>query len=99
MFDYSYSLPKYWKIRVGSSFRSRGGYIHNLKAIVPHRAFDRYYYTNDIALVVVTKPFLFGRNIRQSTIIKYGVEIKPNSICTLIGWGVLEVSITKLFLF
>ncbi|XP_053617359.1 trypsin, alkaline C-like [Plodia interpunctella] len=87
----NYTQPKYWKIRVGSSFRSRGGMLYNVKTIVPHRNFDKYFYTRDIAIVVVSKPFLMGRNVRQGTIITRGTELKPNSICTLVGWGSKEV--------
>ncbi|PZC80610.1 hypothetical protein B5X24_HaOG200408 [Helicoverpa armigera] len=86
----NYTHPKYWKLRVGSSYRSGGGVLHNLKTIIPHRGFDKYFYTNDIAIVVVSKPFAFNTNVRQGTIIKQGVEIKPDSLCTLVGWGVLE---------
>ncbi|XP_028035246.1 trypsin, alkaline A-like [Bombyx mandarina] len=86
----NYSLPKYWRVRVGSSYRSRGGFIHGLKTIITHRGFDQLYYTNDIAMVVVTKTFIFSPKVRQGTIVKYGTEISPNSICTLIGWGVKE---------
>ncbi|XP_075983978.1 trypsin, alkaline A-like [Anticarsia gemmatalis] len=86
----NYTQPKYWKIRVGSSYRTRGGAMHNLKTIIPHNEFDKYYYTNDIAIVVVSKQFTFNNNVKQSTIIKQGVEIKPDSLCQLVGWGVLE---------
>ncbi|XP_026755156.3 trypsin, alkaline C-like [Galleria mellonella] len=87
----NYTLPKYWKVRVGSSYRTRGGVLHNVKTIIPHHAFDKYFYTNDIAMVVVSKPFQLGGNVRQGTIIKRGVEVKSNSICTLIGWGANQV--------
>ncbi|XP_026737030.1 trypsin, alkaline C-like [Trichoplusia ni] len=86
----NYTLPKYWKIRVGSTYRTRGGVLHNIKSIIPHQAFDKYFYTNDIAMVVVSRPFSFNSYVKQSTIIKQGVEIKPNSMATLIGWGVIE---------
>lgn len=86
----SYSNPKYWKIRVGSSYRNRGGVIHDMKLIIPHPDFDKVYYTNDIAIVVASKQFIFNNNVKQSTIIKQDVEIKPDSICQLAGWGVLE---------
>ncbi|KAM3964011.1 LOW QUALITY PROTEIN: trypsin, alkaline A [Aphomia sociella] len=83
----NHTLPKYWKVRVGSSYRSRGGVLYNVKIIIPHHNFDKYFYTNDIAVVVVSKQFLLGGKVRQGTIIRHGVEVKPNSICTLIGWA------------
>nr|XP_013189650.1 unnamed protein product [Amyelois transitella] len=87
----NYTQPKYWKIRVGSSFRSRGGVSHSVKTIIPHQKFNKYYYTRDIAVVVVTRPFVLGQNVRQGTIINRGTEVKPNSLCTLVGWGSKEV--------
>lgn len=89
---YSYSLPKYWKIRVGSSYRSQGGSLHRIKTIIVHRDFNPYYYTNDIAVLVVAKPFTLGLGVRQGTISKLGNEIRTNSTCTVIGWGATEVS-------
>ena len=50
-----------------------------------------YFYTHDIAIVVVARQFSFNTNVRQGTIIKQGVEIQTDSLCTLVGWGVLEV--------
>ncbi|XP_022832042.1 trypsin, alkaline A-like isoform X1 [Spodoptera litura] len=88
----NYTMPKYWKIRVGSTYRTGGGVLHNLKTIIPHKDFDKFFYTNDISVVVVAKQFSFNNNVRQGTIIKQGVEIKPDSLCTLVGWGVLEPS-------
>ncbi|XP_038216248.1 trypsin, alkaline C-like [Zerene cesonia] len=87
----NYTYPDFWRVRVGSSFRSRGGVLHKVKAIVPHREFDKYYFTNDVAIVVLSKKILFGSTTRQATIANKGTELKPNSLCTLIGWGVTQV--------
>ncbi|XP_073948776.1 trypsin, alkaline C-like [Choristoneura fumiferana] len=88
----NYSLPKYWKIRVGSSYRSQGGSLHRIKTIIVQRDFNPYYYTNDIAVLVVAKPFALGLGVRQGTISKLGNEIRTNSTCTVIGWGATESS-------
>ncbi|XP_063541578.1 trypsin, alkaline A-like [Cydia strobilella] len=89
----NYTLPKYWKIRVGSSFRSQGGVLHKVKTIIIHRDFNKYYYTNDIAVLVVSRPFTFGPGVRQGTIAKLGNEIRRNSSCTVIGWGAAESTV------
>ena len=65
--------------------------LHKVKTIVPHYGFDKRYYTNDIAVVVVAKRFTLGNLVRQGTIIKPGTELVPNSVCTLVGWGAIEV--------
>ncbi|XP_045770354.1 trypsin, alkaline C-like [Maniola jurtina] len=85
-----YSLPQYWKVRVGSTYRTRGGVLHKIKTIIPHYGFDKSYYTNDIAVVVVAKKFTIGNLVRQGTIIKPDSELLSNSVCTLVGWGVIE---------
>ncbi|XP_041972419.1 trypsin, alkaline A-like [Aricia agestis] len=92
-FDYredlrrNFTLPQYWKVRVGSSYRSHGGVVHKVKKIIQHYSFDKYYYMNDIAVVVVAKKITFSRYVGQATIIKEGTELPENSVCTLIGWG------------
>lgn len=65
--------------------------LHKIKSIVPHHGFDKNYYINDIAIVVVAKKFNIGNLVRQGTIIKANSELKPNSMCTLVGWGSTEV--------
>ncbi|KAL0867807.1 hypothetical protein ABMA27_008509 [Loxostege sticticalis] len=87
----NYSQPKYWKIRVGSSYRTKGGSLYSLKNIIPHEAFDTSYYTNDIAVIVVSKKISFNMNVKQSTIIRPNVEVKPYSLSTLVGWGSEEI--------
>ncbi|XP_052738956.1 trypsin, alkaline C-like [Bicyclus anynana] len=86
----NYSIPQYWKVRVGSTYRTRGGVLHKVKSIIPHYGFDKRYYTNDISVVVVAKKFTIGNLIRQGTIIKPESELSPNSVCTLVGWGSTE---------
>lgn len=91
-YNFSYSRPQYWKIRVGSTYRTHGGSIYNVKSIIHHPEFDESYYNNDIAILVTTKRLSFNNNVRQGTLLKQGVEIKPNSVALLVGWGVTEVS-------
>lgn len=83
---------------MGSSYRSSGGVIHSLKKIITHPDFDRFYYTNDVAVVVVTKKFAFSDHVAQGTIAKYKSEIRDDVLCTLVGWGSMEVSKGKLLI-
>ncbi|XP_050679793.1 trypsin CFT-1-like [Leptidea sinapis] len=87
----NYTFPQFWRIRVGSTYRNRGGVLHKVKTIIPHAEFDKYYFTNDIAVVVAAKRFTFGNTIRQGTITKKQTNIVPFSLCTLVGWGVTKV--------
>ncbi|CAK1590186.1 unnamed protein product [Parnassius mnemosyne] len=86
----NYTLPKFWKVRVGSSYRTRGGVLHKIKKIIPHPSFDKYYYTNDVAVLVLATPLLLGKFVRQGTITKPRTEIAPNEMCTLVGWGATQ---------
>lgn len=81
---------------MGSTYRSSGGAIHSLKKIITHPEFDRFYHTNDVAVVVVTKKFGFSNSVAQGTIAKYKSELRDGVLCTLIGWGSMEVSKEKL---
>ncbi|XP_045454277.1 trypsin, alkaline A-like [Melitaea cinxia] len=86
----NYSNSQYWRIRVGSTYRTRGGVMHKVKTIVLHYGFDKTYYINDIAVVVVARKFNIGSLIKQATIVKPNTELAPNSICTLVGWGATQ---------
>ncbi|XP_037974751.2 trypsin CFT-1 [Plutella xylostella] len=86
--DPTYNNPKLWKIRVGSSYRTRGGVLHDVKTIITHPGFDKRIYNNDVAVLVASKPFTLNKYVRQGTIPKPGTETKENSKVTLIGWGV-----------
>ncbi|CAH0713642.1 unnamed protein product, partial [Brenthis ino] len=88
----NYTIPQYWRIRVGSTYRTRGGVLHKVKSIIPHKSFDKRYYINDIAVVVVAKRFNLGNLVRQATIIRPGSELMPNSVCTLVGWGATQIN-------
>lgn len=63
-----------------------------MSKIIPHESFDKNFYTNDITVVLTAKAISFNSNVRQSTIIKPNVEVKPYSLSTLVGWGATEVS-------
>lgn len=67
--------------------------MHKVKTIVLHYGFDKTYYINDIAVVVVARKFNIGSLVKQATIIKPNTELAPNSVCTLIGWGTTQVRI------
>lgn len=84
----------YWKIRVGTSYRTRGGALHNVKAIYPHPSFDKTLYNNDIAVVVAESNFVLGGSVRRGTISKPGHDVKAGSAATLVGWGVMGVRTT-----
>ncbi|XP_068623881.1 trypsin CFT-1-like [Battus philenor] len=86
----NYTQPRYWKVRVGSTYRTRGGVLHRLKNIIPHPEFDKYYFKNDVAVLIVATPFTMYRFVGQATITKPWTEITPNSLCALVGWGATQ---------
>ncbi|KAL4712413.1 hypothetical protein ACJJTC_001574 [Scirpophaga incertulas] len=86
----NYTLPRYWLARVGSSFRGGGGILYKLKTIIPHEGFNRTYFFNDIAVLVIEKPLKSNKNVKQSKIVQRGIEIKPYSGCVIAGWGASE---------
>ncbi|XP_014363140.2 trypsin CFT-1-like [Papilio machaon] len=86
----NYTKPYHWKVRVGSSYRTRGGILHRVKNIIPHPSFDKYYYNNDVAVLVVATPITMTKFARQGTITKPGTDVAANSLCTLAGWGATQ---------
>ncbi|KAJ2937951.1 hypothetical protein O0L34_g14234 [Tuta absoluta] len=86
----NYTQASYWRVRVGTTYRSSGGTVHTVKTIITHTDFDPYFFTNDIAVVVVNRKFTLGGNIAQATIAKTRSEVKDGSVCSLVGWGSAE---------
>ncbi|XP_013141832.1 PREDICTED: trypsin CFT-1-like [Papilio polytes] len=86
----NYTKPYHWKVRVGSSYRTRGGVLHRVKNIIPHPSFDKYYYKNDVAVLVVATPITMTKFARQGTITKPGTDVAASSLCTLVGWGATQ---------
>ncbi|XP_047033009.1 trypsin, alkaline C-like [Helicoverpa zea] len=81
----------YWKVRVGSSYRSSGGVIHNVRAIRVHENYEELENTNDIAIMAMVEPFIFNSNVRKASIPIHGLEFDYNFECTLVGWGELQL--------
>nr|XP_049698918.1 trypsin, alkaline C-like [Helicoverpa armigera] len=79
-----------WKVCVGSSYRSSGGVIHNVRAIRVHENYEELENTNDIAIMAMVEPFIFNNNVRQASIPIHGLEFDHNIECTLVGWGALQ---------
>lgn len=93
---FSFTLTKYWKLRVGSTYRSQGGILLNIKKFIIHPNFDKKYYSNDIAIIVTSHAITFSNKVRQATIPQPYSEIKTDAIVTLVGWGATQVKIINL---
>ncbi|GBP42995.1 Trypsin, alkaline C [Eumeta japonica] len=94
-YDYSgiaknFSHPTYWKVRVGSSYRSHGGTVIDLQQIIVHPQFKPFTYENDLAIAILAKQLTFSDAIRQGAVPPMNTEIKPDSPCMLVGWGATE---------
>lgn len=76
---------------MGSSYRSRGGTIEDIKALIKHPSFDSKYYINDVAIAIAAHAIPFSNNVRQGTISQSYSELETESVVTLVGWGATKV--------
>ncbi|KAJ9596143.1 hypothetical protein L9F63_027234 [Diploptera punctata] len=76
------------KMRVGSSYIEEGGSLHQAISIIIHPQYDSHSMDNDIAIIKVTEPFVFGTNVQRITLITNSVP--TGTPATVTGWGRLS---------
>lgn len=78
---------------VGSVLLSSGGYEHQSEKIVPHPEYDDYTLEADVALIKVSRPFIYN-NYVQPVLLGNEIILEANAVVS--GWGMLNVSDMKL---
>lgn len=82
---------EYFTIRAGSSFTNKGGSIYTISEIVNHSGYNRTTHDNDIALVKVSRPFIFSDRVQP---IKLADEQpKLGTPALVAGWGDIRLGV------
>ncbi|XP_022821665.1 trypsin CFT-1-like [Spodoptera litura] len=79
--------PGQLKIRVGSSFRSSGGVVHNAIQNIMHPAYNFRTFDNDIAILRSATAFSFNNNVRAASIAGANYFPGDNQAVWAAGWG------------
>uniref|UniRef100_A0A2H1VHR7 SFRICE_012354 n=1 Tax=Spodoptera frugiperda TaxID=7108 RepID=A0A2H1VHR7_SPOFR len=79
--------PGQFRIRVGSSFRSSGGVVHNVMLNIVHPAYNPWTMDSDIAILRSASTFSFNNNVRAASIAGANYFPGDNQAVWAAGWG------------
>nr|CAD7424453.1 unnamed protein product [Timema monikensis] len=76
------------RVRAGSSQVNSGGSIHVVSQIINHASYNARTLNNDISLIRVATPFVFGTNVRAIGL--RTTELTTGTYTTVTGWGAIR---------
>ncbi|XP_022821662.1 trypsin, alkaline C-like [Spodoptera litura] len=76
-----------FRIRLGSSFRSSGGALHNVNQIIIHGSYNTWTFDSDIAILRSASTFFFNNNVRAASIAGANYWPSDNQAVWAAGWG------------
>ncbi|KAG5674238.1 hypothetical protein PVAND_004218 [Polypedilum vanderplanki] len=85
-------------IRTGSSAKSSGGTVHNVKQTILHPEFNSVKLFNDIALLLLETDIIFDANSKPIALPAQDQIIPDDTLCTVSGWGKMEDSVKPEYL-
>nr|CAH7743417.1 unnamed protein product [Callosobruchus chinensis] len=74
-------------VRVGSSYRNRGGQVYKTANIFGHPKFDMLYY--DIAILELSEPLEYDDGVQSIALPSPDTSFKDGTIGKVTGWGLL----------
>nr|CAD7206949.1 unnamed protein product [Timema douglasi] len=85
-------MPSLLGLRAGSSLHQSGGTVHSVAQLIEHPLYDDFTNENDIALLRVNEPFVFGVGVQAVPLAAAGSEVSPGTYAVAAGWGETVVS-------
>ncbi|KAI5644997.1 trypsin domain-containing protein [Phthorimaea operculella] len=76
-----------WRVRVGSSFRSSGGVVHNVARIINHPQYNENAWNHDISVLHLETFMSFNNVVQQVQIAGPSYFPADNDRILTIGWG------------
>ncbi|MBN4836349.1 trypsin-like serine protease, partial [Enterobacter hormaechei] len=87
-FDEGRNVPSRWRFRVGSSFASSGGVVHNVNQIINHPSYNANTYDSDIAVMRSATTIVYVNNAAQpGSIASANYNLADNQVVWAAGWG------------
>ncbi|XP_068083831.1 trypsin-3 [Anabrus simplex] len=74
-------------IRAGSSYRERGGSVHETEEIFVHPLYNSTTVDYDIALIKVASPFLLSNDIQVIPLPSQNDDVSEGATAVVTGWG------------
>jgi hypothetical protein len=86
-------LPSLLEVHANSNHLITNGTLHSVLSFVQHAGFNFSDFTSeDIALVQVDPPFVFGETAQPAQLPAQDEETAGGSAATVIGWGFVDVN-------
>lgn len=84
------SIPnaREYLVRVGSTYSSSGGTLHQVSKILRYGSFDLNTMAHDIALVRLSTGVIFGTNVQSIPLQES--EVSDGTSATVLGWGTIS---------
>ncbi|KAJ2948065.1 hypothetical protein O0L34_g9862 [Tuta absoluta] len=76
-----------WRVRVGSSFRHSGGFVHNVARIFVYPEYDPKEYDHDISIIHLATSIVFNELAQLAQIPAPSYILPDNEPIWSIGWG------------
>uniref|UniRef100_A0A1E1WD40 Peptidase S1 domain-containing protein n=1 Tax=Pectinophora gossypiella TaxID=13191 RepID=A0A1E1WD40_PECGO len=90
---YSGDSPSSWRVRLGSTFSSSGGTIHNVNSFTIHESYNRPgSLENDVAIVHLATPATISASVQLARIAGPNYIVPAGTVTTTLGWGTLSVT-------
>nr|CAD7612235.1 unnamed protein product [Timema genevievae] len=80
-------MPSLLGLRAGSSLQQSGGIVHSVAQLIEHPLYDDFTNENDIALLRVNEPFVFGVGVQPVPLAAAGSEVSAGTYAVAAGWG------------
>nr|AAT95356.1 trypsin III precursor [Sesamia nonagrioides] len=76
-----------WRVRLGTSFASSGGSVHDVSQLILHGGYNPDTLDHDIAIVRLVQPAVYSNVIQAARIPGSSYSISDGTALTTIGWG------------
>ncbi|XP_035448310.2 trypsin, alkaline C-like [Spodoptera frugiperda] len=76
-----------FRLRLGSSFRSSGGVVHNCNLNIVHGSYNTWTKDSDIAILRSASTFSFNNNVQAASIAGANYWLGDNQAVWAAGWG------------
>ncbi|XP_053663471.1 trypsin-7-like [Anopheles marshallii] len=81
------TIPRYMKVRVGSSFYSGHGTFHDVKSFLAHPDHIPYSWIMDYALLELKESLVFSNAVQPITLASQPDDLPYDLDCVVTGWG------------
>ncbi|XP_050357316.1 trypsin, alkaline B-like [Nymphalis io] len=87
--------PVYYRIRIGSSYISKGGLLRQLSLIVVHESYNSPVRDNDVAVLMLSASVPLSTAVGLATLPTANVVVPVGTPVIILGWGRTNVSVAQ----